>query len=302
MDSRKQRYSNFRTRYQPVLLFVLISVASIVLANQYLGKTYGVNLAQTTFPPPIFYQLRNEPSYVITLPFSPTGISSPDPAEISIPTGMTVIWFNDDNGDHSITTVSNSTYSPPESFDSGLIVSDGGSFVHTFVKPGVYHYYDTANQSSHGTVNVGSAIEEGKNMNMMIGGNALPFNSSEPQRVVLSFVPKTVQFPPTIALTYNVTISNASSGKALFSHKYDDSDGILDLELVPIHAGKNTSQFMTWGPDFIGQEAIQNTGTFHIKGPILIENSPYAVNVKITAKDNTELSPPIGDSFIFPTK
>jgi hypothetical protein len=143
-------------------------------------------------------------------------------------------------------------------------------------------------------------------MNMMIGGNALPFNSSEPQRVVLSFVPKTVQFPPTIALTYNVTISNASSGKALFSHKYDDSDGILDgildLELVPTHAGKNTSQFMTWGPDFIGQEAIQNTGTFHIKGPILIENSPYAVNVKITAKDNTELSPPIGDSFILPAK
>jgi hypothetical protein len=174
--------------------------------------------------------------------------------------------------------------------------------VHNFDKPGVYDYYDTANPSSRGTVNVGSAIEEGKNMNMMIGGNALPFNSSEPQRMVLSFVPKTVQIPPTIALTYNVTLSNASSGKTLFSHKYDDSDGILDLELVPTHAGKNISQYMMWDPDFIGQEAIQNTGTFHIKGPILIDNSPYEVNVKIIAKDNTEISPPIGDSFILPVE
>jgi hypothetical protein len=108
--------------------------------------------------------------------------------------------------------------------------------------------------------------------------------------------------PPTIALTYNVTISNASTGKALFSHEFDDIDGILDLELVPSHAGKNASHFITWGPDFIGQEAIQNTGTFHIQGPVLIENSPYAIDVEITAKDNTEISPPIGDKFILPVK
>ena len=258
--------------------------------------------SETNFPPPIFYKLRAEPSYVIDIPFSSTGVSTYDPSEISIPTGMTVIWFNDDDGDHSITTAaSNGTYTSPESFDSGPILTDGGSFIHTFDKPGVYHYYDTFNPSAQGTINVGGAVEEGKNMNMLIGGtNAIPFNSSKPQRVVLSFVPKTITFPPDIALTYNVSLLNASTGKVLFSDRYDDSDGILDLELVSSHAGKNASHFVTWGPDFIGQEAINNDGTFHIKGPVLIENTPYDINVQITAKDNKELSPPVGDQFTLP--
>ncbi len=165
----------------------------------------------------------------------------------------------------------------------------------------MYHYYDTFNPPAQGTINVGGAIEEGKNMNMMIGGdNAIPFSSSRPQGVVLSFVPKTVTFPPDIALTYNVSLLNSSTGKVLFSDRYDDSDGVLDLELVPSHAGKNASHFITCGPDFIGQEAVNNDGTFHIKGPVLIENSPYALDVQITAKDNKEISPPVGDQFILP--
>ena len=271
----------------------------MTFASTYFGKAYGQ--PETNFPPPIHYKLRSEPSYVIDIPFSSTGISSYSPSEISIPTGMTVIWFNDDEGDHSVTTISNETYTAPKSFDSGPIESGGGSFIHTFDKPGVYHYYDTFYPSAQGTINVGSAVEEGKNMNMLIGGNAIPFNSSKAQSVVLSFVPKTVTVPPTIALTYNVSLSNASTGKLLFSHEYDDSDGILDLELVPSHSGENASHFITWGPDFIGQEAINNDGTFHIKGPILTENSPYAIGIQITAKDNNEISPPLGDQFILPS-
>ena len=214
---------------------------------------------------------------------------------------MTVIWFNDDDGDHSVTTTaSNETYTSPESFDLGPVLTDGGSFIHTFDKPGVYHYYDSSNPSARGTINVGSAVEEGKNMNMLIGGNAVPFNSSIPERIVLSFVPKTVTFPPDIALTYNVSLLIASTGRVLFNDKYDDSDGILDLELVPSHAGENASHFVTWGPDFIGQKAINNDGTFHIKGPILIENVPYAIDVQITAKDNNEILPPVRDQFVLP--
>jgi hypothetical protein len=238
------------SKYRPVPLLIIIILAgsSLILANHFVGKAYGQ--PETNFPPPVFYQLRDEPSYLIDIPFSSAGLSSYDPPEISIPTGMTVIWFNDDDGDHSVTTISNETYTAPESFDSGPILTDGGSFVHAFDKPGVYHYYDTFNPSAQGTINVGGAIEEGKNMNMMIGGdNAIPFNSSKPQGVVLSFVPKTVTFPPDIALTYNVSLLNPSTGKVLFTDKYDDSDGILDLELVPSHAGRNASHFITWGSD-----------------------------------------------------
>ncbi len=305
MNNSKQgegRWFNiFRSRCTavPLLIILMIAASSIILVNQNIGKAYAQ--PETNFPPSIFYKLRNEPSYLIDIPFSATGLSTYEPSQISIPTGMTVIWFNDDDIEHTVTTTaSNSTYNAPESFDSGPIVTDGGSFIHTFDKPGVYHYYDTFYPSVQGTIIVDSTVKEGKYLNMMIGGNALPFNSSQPQRFVLSFIPKTITFPPTIALTYNVSILNASTGKVLFSHKYDDSDGILDLELVPSHAGMNASHFITWGPDFIGQEAVNNDGTFHIKGPVLIENSPYTVDVQITAKDNNEISPPVGDQFILP--
>jgi hypothetical protein len=101
---------------------------------------------------------------------------------------------------------------------------------------------------------------------------------------VLSFVPKTVKFSSVISLTYNITLLN-STGKPLYSHTYDDSDGILDLELVPIHkntqsttsttttnttsataGGDSQKQFTTWGPDFIGQEEFNTNGVFHISG------------------------------------
>ncbi|MFY9794557.1 MAG: hypothetical protein WAJ93_02600 [Candidatus Nitrosopolaris sp.] len=40
-----------------------------------------------------------------------------------------------------VTTVSNSTYSPPQAIKA-TIVGNGGSFTHTFSKAGVYDYYD----------------------------------------------------------------------------------------------------------------------------------------------------------------
>jgi len=83
----------------------------------------------------------------------------------------------------------------------------------------------------------------------------------------MSFVPKTVSFPPTSTITYIVTILD-STGEPLYSHTYDDDDGILDLDLVPAHklplssppsatnatamAKSKAQQFTTWGPDFIG--------------------------------------------------
>ena len=142
------------------------------------------SLAGTTLPPTIFYKLRSIPSYVITIPFSSSGFSNFDPADVSIPLGMTVIWFNDDNSLHSVTTTNNtaiivksgslySSYStaPPQRIDSAPIPTNGGSFIHTFSKPGTYNYYDKFDPRMHGTINVGSAIEPGKNMNMIIAAN-----------------------------------------------------------------------------------------------------------------------------------
>jgi hypothetical protein len=213
----------------------------------------------------------------------------PSPADVSVPLGMTVIWFNDDKGTHSVTTVSNSTYSPPKAINA-FIVANGGSFTHTFSKAGIYDYYDTFNPSMHGQVTVVNKMETGKNMVMQIGGK-LPFNPNKLRSMVLSFVPTTVSPSPTIALTYYVTLLN-STGKTIFSHRYDTADGILDMELVP-HKSKNATDFVTWGPDFRSQESLRTTGTYHIKGPVMVENSPYYIKASIVDLSKKVISNPI---------
>ena len=311
------------TRTTAISLTVLIVAAAIItsplLLLNGLTAARAQGLAGTTFPPPVFSTIRSKPAYVVNIPFSSEGKSVFEPKEISVPTGMTVIWFNNDLGQHSITTLTNSTYSPPAAIDSGVIPGTGGSFIHQFNQAGSYVYFDQFNPSVHGIVNVGSAIEQGKNFDMYVGGiRSIPFNPSKTQNMVLSFVPKTVKFPPVVSLTYNVAILN-SAGKPLYSHTYDDSDGILDLELVPVHkniqptstnamsatnastaAAAAQKQFTTWGPDFISQEEFNTDGVFHISGPVLVQNSPYSIVVSIVASSNRELQHPISDTFALP--
>ena len=113
-----------------------------------------------------------------------------------------------------------------------------------------------------------TGIQPSKNMNMMIGGNTSSFNPNEARRIMLSFIPKTTSIPPTISLTYQVTISNTLRPWIVFNHKYDDADGILDLELIPNHNNKSNStctDFTTWGPDFRSQEAFRTTGLIERK-------------------------------------
>src|SRR5919199_5198103 len=186
------------TTKKAIMTTLLIISAATMTSPQLLLNALSVQaqtsqgFAGTTFPPPIFSTIRGQPAYVINIPFSSEGKSVFQPKEISIPTGMTVIWFNNDEGQHTVTTLTNNTYSPPEVFDSGGILGSGGSFINQFNKPGSYVYFDQFNPSVHGIVNVGSAIEQGKNFNMYVGGiSSLPFNANKSQSVVLSFVPKT---------------------------------------------------------------------------------------------------------------
>lgn len=273
---------------------LLLGLILTVFTIPYVRLTY----AQTTFPPPLFLQLRSIPSYAVTIPFSTSGNSPYQPSEIAIPVGMTVVWFNDDDGEHTITSAQNSSIPSPEALDSGPIQGMGGSFIHTFTKQGIYNYYDQVNPSVKGRLIVGGPTEEGKNMNMIVGGK-LPFDPKEPNRILLSFVPKTIHFPPTTSITYNVMISN-SSGKPIFSHTYVDDDGILDMELVPAHSSTISRTFTTWGPDFIGEEGYRTTGTFHIMGPILVTDQLYSITVSIVGSDNTIFTNPPTDTFDLP--
>ena len=52
---------------------------------------------------------------VLIIPFSDSGFTSFEPGTISIPANMTVIWFNNDDAEHSVTVnAGNSTIYLPQ--------------------------------------------------------------------------------------------------------------------------------------------------------------------------------------------
>ncbi len=267
-----------------------------------LFKELGQFLAPTGYA-----QAREDPSYAVTIPFTDLGASQFEPQAISIPANMTVIWFNEDQSPHSVTVnASNSTVPASEQFDSDLIDPNSGSFTHKFTVPGVYDYYDSTNPSSKGRVNVGGEYESGQNMDMLVGGNALPFEPGKIGRTTFSFVPKSnvTAIPPSVSLTYNVTILNSTD--TLYSNQFEDSDGILDLELVPSARSSSSSNqtaphFVTWGPDLTDQEGVASDGTYHVRGPVMVENDNYTISVSIVEIDNTAQSLPPSDDFSLPS-
>ena len=249
-----------------------------------------------------YEQAREDPSYAINIPFSELGFSPFEPSGISIPANMGVVWFNDDDSQHSVTFNDTS----PEAIDSGDI-APGGFFIHKFSTPGIYDYYDSANPQSKGRINVGSEFETGQNMDMLVGGDSLPFEAGKVGRTTFSFVPhdNVTTIPPSLSITYNVTIAD-SNGTMLYSNQFDDSDGILDLELIPSSRSLLSSNqtaapnFVSWGPDLTDQEGVASDGAFHVQGPVLTENEDYTITVSITSVDNTAQPQPLSDDFLLP--
>jgi plastocyanin len=263
-------------------------------------KALGEFLAPTGYE-----QAREDPSYAVTIPFTDLGASQFEPQVISIPANMTVIWFNEDQSPHSVTVnASNSTVPASEQFDSDLIDPNSGSFIHKFTVPGVYDYYDSTNPSSKGRVNVGGEYESGQNMDMLVGGNALPFEAGKIGRTTFSFVPKSnvTAIPPTLSITFNVTIANSTD--TLYSNQFDDSDGILDLELIPSSrtlSNQTAPHFLTWGPDLTDQEGVASDGTYHVQGPVMVNNDDYTISVSIVAIDDVNQPVPPSDNFLLPS-
>jgi plastocyanin len=232
----KKNQKLYRDGIKKLLLpFLIISSSLLIPINQICEQQAFAYHQQYRLPLPS--ELEHQPSYAIRIPFGQTDYPvGYDPSQVSIPAGMTVVWFNDDSTPHSVTTIS----SAPEQFDSGII-PPGGFSIMTFTKPGVYIYYDKMNPSVEGSIIVGDLVHLGKNMEMRIGGN-LPFKFTDLGRLVLSFVPYKVTLPPPLDMTYNVTIYNDTLDTAIYNRQFGDIDGILDLEIIPVKGIKGVPE------------------------------------------------------------
>ena len=69
-----------------------------------------------------------------------------NPGTITIKTGETVVWTNNDGAPHTVTATSG-----PEMFDSGTL-SKGQTFSQTFTTPGTYEYKCSIHPSMQGTI------------------------------------------------------------------------------------------------------------------------------------------------------
>jgi len=143
---------------------------------------------------------------------------------------------------------------------------------------------------------------------MLVGGDALPFEAGKVGRTTFSFVPNdnVTTIPPSLSITYSVTIAD-SNGTQLYSNQFDDSDGILDLELIPSSSRSLSStnqtapNFVSWGPDLTDQEGVASDGTYHVQGPVMTENQDYTITVSITSVDNAAQPQPPSDDFLIPS-
>jgi plastocyanin len=79
------------------------------------------------------------------------------PQVVSNPGGMSVIWYNDDVGPHTVTTMENA----PEEFNF-TIIHPGGFDDFTFTKPGIFDYYDKMFPTVKGRIIIGEFIEVGE--------------------------------------------------------------------------------------------------------------------------------------------
>jgi len=306
------------TTLSPVFSTTSTSLAQDPLSNSSITQDISSLFKgiQEFLAPSGYEQAREDPSYAINIPPTELGYSQFEPSDISIPTNMGVVWFNDDDSEHSVTFNETS----PEAIDPGTI-APGGFFIHQFSTPGIYEYYDDQNPSAKGRINVGGEFESGQYMNMLVGGDALPFEAGKVGRTTFSFVPNdnVTTIPPSLSITYNVAIAD-SNGTELYSGQFDDSDGILDLELIPssrslsssssnqttttIAASSNqttASNFVTWGPDLTDQEGVASDGAYHVQGPVLTENEDYTITVSISSIDDTIQQQPPSDDFLLPS-
>ena len=306
------------TTLSPVFSTTSTSLAQDPLSNSSITQDISSLFKgiQEFLAPSGYEQAREDPSYAINIPPTELGYSQFEPSDISIPTNMGVVWFNDDDSEHSVTFNETS----PEAIDPGTI-APGGFFIHQFSTPGIYEYYDDQNPSAKGRINVGGEFESGQYMNMLVGGDALPFEAGKVGRTTFSFVPNdnVTTIPPSLSITYNVAIAD-SNGTELYSGQFDDSDGILDLELIPssrslsssssnqttttIAASSNqttASNFVTWGPDLTDQEGVASDGVYHVQGPVLTENEDYTITVSISSIDDTIQQQPPSDDFLLPS-
>jgi len=226
-------------------------------------------------------------SYVVDIPagaYQP-GAEHYVPANIAIPAGTTIVWFNDDpNQPHTVTSGTPNSNNSGTEFDSG-IMSEGAFFQHTFEDAGEFEYYCTIHPGMIGKVSVNTAQWEGHHFNVGLGAGAT-FNFTKYERSLLHIEPTSLDIPQDEPVTYELTIMK--NGDEVFKEEFRTLGGDLYVELVPTNGETRVT-----GPD-VSDPII---GAYHIEGAFLKDNAAYTIRPEITLLLDTPPENEIADEF-----
>lgn len=208
------------------------------------------------------------------------------PPAISIPTGTTLAWFNNDMGQpHTVTSGSPDASDTGSVFNSGIMPATANSFFqYTFNKAGDFLYHCEIHPWRVAAVSVSDAIERGNNFELS-SGTGRTLNLTQDIRTLLDFRPITVPLDRTTPLTYNITVLKNNTD-TVFSKTFTTPGESLPLELI---AGSNETR--AYGPDF------SSTGAYHLEGAFLKGNGEYKIRVEITAINTKPPENPVVDEF-----
>lgn len=208
-----------------------------------------------------------------------------NPADIAVPAGTTVVWFNDDpNQIHTVTSGNAGEEDAGNVFDSGFM-NEGTFFQYTFDAAGDFPYFCMVHPYMVGSVSVSEAFEQGHNFKITYGTGPV-FDFTEHERTLLNIEPTSMEIPDDEPVTYQLTILR--DGDEVFSEEFRTLGGNLQIELVP-----TDGQTQVTGPD-ISDPVI---GAYHIQGSFLKEVGSYTVRAEITELFSQPPEEEIGDDF-----
>jgi plastocyanin len=209
------------------------------------------------------------------------------PPAIAVPTGTTVAWFNNDQGQpHTVTSGNVNSPDSGSLFNSGIMPATANSFFqYTFNDAGDFVYHCEIHPWRVAVVSASSALDRQQNFELLSGVGPI-WNFSKDFRTLLNFKPLTVPLDQAIPITYNITILEDGANQ-VFSELYTTSGEVLPIELI-----RGTSnETRSYGPDF------SSTGAYHVEGAFLKPDTDYTIVAEINSINSIRPENPIANEF-----
>jgi plastocyanin len=188
-----------------------------------------------------------------------------DPSAITVPTGTTVAWTNDDAVPHTVTSTDGV-------FDSGIF-DPGGSFSFTFNEPGSFAYICQLHPQMQGTVTAEGDAVASASQAPATGGQTDPATpqAAAPADAAVSIVDFSFE-PATLDVTAGATVVWTNDGVAPHTVTGDFADsGVLEPGQTFSHTFAEIGDY-----SYVCAIHPQMTGTIRVSAGAEIESRPSA--------------------------